>query len=35
VFSAVTDTCGMGMILARMPWNKAPATCEPAKQVSN
>ena len=35
VFSAVTDTCGMGMILARMPWNKYPATCEPAKQVSN
>jgi len=35
VFSAVTDTCGMGMILARMPWNKSPATCEPAKQVSN
>ena len=23
VFSAVTDTCGMGMLLARMPWNKA------------
>ena len=22
VFSAVTDTCGMGMLLARMPWNK-------------
>jgi rhodanese-related sulfurtransferase len=35
VFSAVTDTCGMGMILARMPWNKSRATCEPAKQVSN
>jgi len=28
VFSSVTDTCGMGMILARMPWNKAPSTCE-------
>jgi rhodanese-related sulfurtransferase len=28
VFSALTDTCGMGMILARMPWNKGPATCE-------
>lgn len=23
VFAGVTDTCGMGMILARMPWNKA------------
>lgn len=35
VFSAVTDTCGMGMVLARMPWNKAPVACEPAKPVSN
>jgi len=31
MFSALTDTCGMGMVLARMPWNKAPASCEPAK----
>ncbi|MFT7637681.1 MAG: rhodanese-related sulfurtransferase [Candidatus Omnitrophota bacterium] len=23
VFSAVTDTCGMGMLLARMPWNQS------------
>ena len=23
-FSAVTDTCGMGMMLARMPWNQKP-----------
>jgi rhodanese-related sulfurtransferase len=22
IFSAVTDTCGMSMILARMPWNR-------------
>jgi rhodanese-related sulfurtransferase len=22
-FSGVTDTCGMGMLLARMPWNRA------------
>ena len=28
MFSAVTDTCGMGMVLARMPWNKAPAACD-------
>ncbi len=28
MFSGVTDTCGMGMILARMPWNRAPLTCE-------
>lgn len=24
VFSAVTDTCGMGLVLARLPWNQAP-----------
>lgn len=23
IFSGVTDTCGMGLVLARMPWNKA------------
>jgi len=23
VFSAITDTCGMAMLLARMPWNRA------------
>ncbi|WP_406701253.1 rhodanese-like domain-containing protein [Singulisphaera sp. Ch08] len=30
VFAGVTDTCGMGMMLARMPWNQAEpgaATC--------
>ena len=30
VFAGVTDTCGMGMMLARMPWNRAEpeeATC--------
>ncbi len=32
VFSAVTDTCGMALMLARMPWNQQPkggagATC--------
>lgn len=25
-FSAITDTCGMGMMLARMPWNQKPKT---------
>lgn len=35
MFSALTDTCGMGMVLARMPWNKAPAMGEPAKPASN
>lgn len=24
MFSAVTDTCAMGMLLAKMPWNPAP-----------
>lgn len=38
VFAGITDTCGMGMLLARMPWNQVrpspttgtatPATCE-------
>lgn len=27
VFAGVTDTCGMGMMLARMPWNRRPAAC--------
>lgn len=30
VFAGITDTCGMGMILARMPWNQCSdgsATC--------
>ncbi len=26
MFSAITDTCGMGMMLARMPWNQRPKT---------
>lgn len=29
-FAGVTNTCGMGMLLARMPWNqvpKAPSSC--------
>jgi rhodanese-related sulfurtransferase len=32
VFSGVTDTCGMGLLLARMPWNRArgPADSCPA-----
>jgi len=25
VFSGVTDTCGMGLLLARMPWNRVTA----------
>lgn len=26
MFAGITDTCGMGMILARMPWNKLSST---------
>ncbi len=32
LFSGITDTCGMGMILARMPWNQCKedkSSCEP------
>ena len=25
VFAAVTDTCAMGLLLAKMPWNSQPA----------
>jgi len=32
VFAGVTDTCGMAMLLARMPWNQVSA--EPAKAAS-
>ena len=33
VFAAVTDTCGMAMMLAKMPWNKANgAACETSAQ---
>ena len=28
IFSAVTDWCGMGILLGRMPWNKGPVSCE-------
>jgi rhodanese-related sulfurtransferase len=27
VFAGLTDTCGMGMVLARMPWNQVKAEC--------
>jgi len=25
IFAGITDTCGMGMLLARMPWNRCPS----------
>lgn len=27
VFAGITDTCGMGMLLAKMPWNRRAAGC--------
>lgn len=33
-FSAATDTCTMGMILAKMPWNKRLATCDTKTSVA-
>jgi rhodanese-related sulfurtransferase len=27
VFSGITDTCGMGMVLAKMPWNQVRTSC--------
>lgn len=36
VFAGITDTCGMGLLLARMPWNHvkdAPAKCCATKEV--
>jgi rhodanese-related sulfurtransferase len=29
VFAGITDTCGMGMLLARMPWNQVKDTASP------
>ena len=29
-FAGITDTCGMAMILARMPWNQVPQPAAPA-----
>src|SRR5271157_3127554 len=35
VFAGITDTCGMGMLLARMPWNRVQesGTCSLAREV--
>ncbi len=30
-FAGITDTCGMGMVLARMPWNQVSGSCAPNK----
>lgn len=31
VFAAATNTCAMGMMLAKMPWNKAAQACSTSK----
>jgi rhodanese-related sulfurtransferase len=28
IFAGITDTCGMGMLLAKMPWNQVATTCK-------
>lgn len=30
-FAGITDTCGMGMLLARMPWNQVPKSTPTSK----
>ena len=34
VFAGVTDTCGMGLALARMPWNRVADTSPPATCIA-
>lgn len=34
VFAGITDTCGMGMLLARMPWNQVQSECSTKPRVS-
>jgi rhodanese-related sulfurtransferase len=34
IFAGVTDTCGMGMLLARMPWNRAGETVAACSSAS-
>jgi rhodanese-related sulfurtransferase len=34
VFAGVTDTCGMAMVLARMPWNTRGASTQKSQQDS-
>ncbi len=35
VFAGIMDTCGMGMLLARMPWNRVQESdnCSPAREI--
>ncbi|MCA8997343.1 MAG: rhodanese-like domain-containing protein [Planctomycetaceae bacterium] len=34
MFAGITDTCGMGLLLAKMPWNQVKESC-PASDSSN
>jgi len=34
VFAGITDTCGMALLLARMPWNQVPAQCAAAESAA-
>lgn len=34
MYSGITDTCGMAMCLARMPWNQVEAACTTLKAGS-
>jgi rhodanese-related sulfurtransferase len=33
VFAGITDTCGMGILLGKMPWNQVPETNSPSCAV--
>ncbi|MFM7845052.1 MAG: rhodanese-like domain-containing protein [Planctomycetota bacterium] len=34
MFAGITDTCGMGMLLARMPWNQVASSSSPGNSTS-
>jgi hypothetical protein len=35
VFAGITDTCAMGMMIARMPWNQVKAVVAPTAATSS
>ena len=35
VFAGITDTCGMGMLLAKMPWNQVPTPSATPNSTAN
>jgi len=35
VFAGITDTCAMGMMIARMPWNQVKAEVTPTAATSS